>query len=65
MTYTLLKNLSQIVSFDDKDNIYENCSILIKNNRISAIGKNISIIEDVNVIDCTGLIALRILYNQL
>ncbi len=63
MEKKILKNVWKIVSFDDKENIYENSDILIQDNEILKIGKNISkndIIEDEDIeeIDCTGLLAM-------
>lgn len=54
----LLKNINSIYTFNDRDEIFENCSILIEGSKIIAIGENFSIPEDTEVLDCSGLIAL-------
>lgn len=54
----LLKNISKAVTFNDKNQILNNVDILINNNEITSIGKNISIDESVKIIDCSNLIAL-------
>ncbi|CAG7839610.1 8-oxoguanine deaminase [Clostridium haemolyticum] len=54
----LLKNLSKVVTFNDKNEILNNVDILIKNNEIVSIGKNISVGEKEEIIDCSNLIAL-------
>lgn len=54
----LLKNISQVVTFNDKNEILNEVDILINNNEIISISKNISIDEAVEVIDCTNLLAL-------
>lgn len=53
----LLKNLSKVVSFDNEDKIYENSDILIEDNEIIDIGKNLCE-KAAEVIDCKGLIAI-------
>ncbi|MFL0245446.1 8-oxoguanine deaminase [Candidatus Clostridium stratigraminis] len=55
---TLLKNINCIYTFNEKEEILEECSILIKDSKITAIGKGLSVPDDCEVIDCTGLIAL-------
>lgn len=54
----LLKNLSQVVTFNDKDEILYKTDILIHKNEIISIDKNITPHENTEVIDCSGLIAL-------
>ena len=54
----LLKNLSKVVTFNDKNEILDNVDILIKNNEIVSIGKNLSIDDTTEVIDCSNLLAL-------
>lgn len=54
----LLKNISQAVTFNDKNEILNEVDILINNNEIISIGKNISVDETIEVIDCTNLLAL-------
>ncbi|MCY6369211.1 8-oxoguanine deaminase [Clostridium ganghwense] len=54
----LLKNISQVVTFNDKDEILNGVDILVNNNEIVSIGKNISVDENVEIIDCSNLMAL-------
>ncbi|GAA0731563.1 8-oxoguanine deaminase [Clostridium oceanicum] len=54
----LLKNISKIVTFNDENQILENQDIFIKDNQIHSIGKNITIDENVEVIDCSNLLAM-------
>ena len=56
----LLKNLSQVVTFNDKDQILNKVDILIKDNVIMSIGENIVPEEngDIDIIDCSNLMAL-------
>ncbi|WP_238902848.1 8-oxoguanine deaminase [Clostridium sp. YIM B02506] len=58
MKTLFLKNISSIYTFNDRDEIFENYSILIKGNKIIAIGDTLSIPEGSEVIDCSGLVAL-------
>lgn len=58
MKTLFLKNISSIYTFNDRDEIVENYSILIEGNKIIAIGDTLSIPEGSEVIDCSGLIAL-------
>lgn len=57
MGYILLKNISKVLTFDDNDNIFEDFDILIKDNEIVKIEKDIED-DECEVIDCKGLIAL-------
>lgn len=54
----LLKNIWTAVTFNDKDEILSNTDILIQDNQISSIGKNIAPSAGAEVIDCTNLVAL-------
>ncbi len=54
----LLKNILTTVTFNDKDEIFSKTDILIEDNQISSIGKNIAPPGGAEVIDCTNLIAL-------
>jgi len=65
MKKILLSNISTIYTFNDEEQILQNSSILIEGHKISKIGKDIKVtlkdtkdIEDTEVIDCTGLVAL-------
>ena len=52
---TLLKN-GTVVDYASKTN--ENLDVLIENDKIIAISKDISPVDDMKVIDCTGLIIM-------
>lgn len=54
----LLKNLSEVVTFNSKDEIFKEVDILIDGKEIKSIGKNMTVEEDTEVIDCTNLLAL-------
>ncbi|MFU0825078.1 8-oxoguanine deaminase [Clostridium sp.] len=54
----LLKNLSQAVTFNDKDEILKEVDILVDGRKIKSIGRNLPVEEGTEVIDCTGLLAL-------
>lgn len=58
MPLKLLKNLSMVVTFDDSDSIYNNADILINDNVITEIGKDIKCDAGTEIIDCEGLTAL-------
>ena len=58
MSGIILKNISKVVTFDDNESIFDNADILIKDNEIVKIGRNISPADDVKMIDCSNLIAL-------
>ncbi len=54
----LLKNISTAVTFNNQNDILSNTDILIEENQISSIGKNITAPIGTEIIDCTNLIAL-------
>lgn len=54
----LLKNISQAITFNDKDEILNKVDILINDNEIVSIGKNITLDSSTKVIDCSNLVAL-------
>lgn len=58
MKTLLLKNINTIYTFNDKEEIFENYNILIEGSKISAIGEDLSVPENAEVIDCSGLVAL-------
>ncbi len=55
---TLLKNISTVVTFNNHDEILSNTDILLEENQISSIGKNLKAPTGSKIIDCTNLIAL-------
>jgi len=60
MHQKLLKNIDFIVTFNDREEKFEHCDILIEGPAIKAIGKNLDAeaAGDAEVVDCTGLTAL-------
>nr|WP_097026471.1 8-oxoguanine deaminase [Clostridium peptidivorans] len=58
MLKKLLKNLSKVVTFDNKDSIFDNYDILINDRVIEKIDKDIKEDMDMEVIDCSGLLAM-------
>ena len=61
MDVKLLKNISWLITMDDNDNIFGHTDLLIENNRIKSIEKNIDISsmkDKIQVIDCTGMAVL-------
>lgn len=58
MKKILLKNIRQIVTFNDRDEVFENTGILMEGPKIISIDKKIEADKDTEVIDCTGLVAL-------
>lgn len=58
MKRLLLKNISTIYTFNDEDQILQNSSILVEGSKIVQIGRDFPITSDLEVIDCTGLVAL-------
>ena len=57
MSQLLLRHIAAAVTFNDREEILENCDILIDGPRIAAIGKGLKA-PDAEVIDCAGLVAL-------
>ncbi|MEG2291273.1 MAG: 8-oxoguanine deaminase [Clostridium sp.] len=63
MQKLLLKKISWLITMDDMDNIYKDIDLLIEDNKIKAIKKNI---DDINInegngdkiINCSGLVVL-------
>lgn len=61
MNVKLLKNISWLITMDNEDNIFEHIDLLIENNRITKIEKNIDISDiknKVQIIDCDGMAVL-------
>ncbi|CAB1255112.1 8-oxoguanine deaminase [Clostridium sp. MT-14] len=54
----ILKNISTVYTFDDKDNVFTNCDILIEGSKIIKMGRNILPDHECEEINCTGLVAL-------
>lgn len=58
MSQKLLKNIDLIVTFNDRDDTFEHCDILIDGPAIKEIGNGLKPEGEVEVIDCSGLTAL-------
>lgn len=58
MSSFLFKNISTAVTFDNKDRILKDVDILVVDNQITAIGKDIKAEESTEKIDCRGYAAL-------
>ncbi|MDF2519671.1 MAG: 8-oxoguanine deaminase [Clostridia bacterium] len=58
MSSILLKNISTAVTFDNKDRIYQDIDILVVDNQIIAIGKDIKAEESTEKVDCSGCVVL-------
>lgn len=58
MKTLFLKNINCIYTFNDREEILENCSILIEGSKIMGLGKDLCIPSGAEIIDCTGLVAL-------
>lgn len=54
----LIKNASYIVTFDDRDRIWQDADILLGQNTILAIGKDIKEDRDAEIIDAKGRVVL-------
>jgi len=59
MKQKLLKNINYVVTFNDKDEQFINCDILIEGPAIKQIGRQIQVREEnTEIVDCSGLTAL-------
>jgi len=58
MSQKLLKNIDLIVTFNDREETFEHCDILIDGTAIREIGSGLDTAGDAEVIDCSGLTAL-------
>lgn len=54
----LFKNISYLVSFNDKDEIFQKVDILVSGPKIIAIGKNLYASDEGEIVDCSGLVAM-------
>ncbi|NLL17883.1 MAG: 8-oxoguanine deaminase [Clostridia bacterium] len=59
----LIKNAQWIISLDDEGNRYQNADLLIEGNVIKAIGKNLEVEYDTQVIDATGKVVIPGMVN--
>lgn len=58
MSKLLLKNIRHLITFNDREERFENCDLLIHGPKIQAIGPNLEAVPGVEIIDCTGLTVL-------
>ncbi|WP_297424048.1 8-oxoguanine deaminase [Clostridium sp.] len=58
MKTLLLRNIRHVITFNDKEEVFENVDILIEGPKIISIGTSLDVPSETEVIDCTGLIAL-------
>jgi 8-oxoguanine deaminase len=54
----LLKNINNVITFNDREEMLSNCDILIEGPSIKRIGSNLEVTQDTQIIDCRGLTAL-------
>lgn len=58
MKQLLLKNISFVVTFNDREEMFSGCDILIEGPAIKEIGANLNAGPDVEIVECRGLTAL-------
>lgn len=58
MSSVLLKNISTAVTFDNKDRVLQDIDILVVDNQITAMGKDIKAEESTEKVDCRGCAVL-------
>ncbi len=58
MSQKLLKNIDLVVTFNDREESFEHCDILIDGAAIKEIGSGLAAESGAEVIDCSGLVAL-------
>lgn len=58
MNQKLLKNIDLVITFNDQEEIFEHCDILIEGAAIKEIGIGLNAGRDSEIIDCSGLTAL-------
>ncbi|HWR60184.1 MAG TPA: 8-oxoguanine deaminase [Clostridia bacterium] len=58
MSQKLLKNIDLVVTFNDREESFEHCDILIDGAAIKEIGPGLAAAPDAEIIDCSGLVAL-------
>lgn len=58
MKLKLLRNIDFVVTFNDREEQFTHCDILIEGPAIKEIGNNIQAPEGTEIIDCSGLTAL-------
>ncbi len=63
MVDTLIRNISHLVTFDDRDRELADADVLVSGRRIVAVGHQLEVDESVDVIDGRGLLVLPGLIN--
>lgn len=58
MKTILLKNIRHVITFNDREETFENVDILIEGPKILSIGTNLQGSHEAEIIDCTNLVAL-------
>lgn len=58
MNRKLFKNIEHVITFNDREETFEHCDILVEGEVIKEIGQSLDIPEETEVIDCSGLTAL-------
>lgn len=58
MKTKLLKNIRHVITFNDREEIFENVDILIEGPKIISIGTHLEVSHETEIIDCTDLVAL-------
>ena len=63
VTATLLRRIHHLVTFDDQNREIEGADLLVRDNRIEAIGHDLPVPDDADVIDASRLLVLPGLVN--
>lgn len=58
MKKLLLKNIRHAITFNDREEVFENVDILIEGPKITSIAACLEGTAETEIIDCTGLVAL-------
>lgn len=58
MSSVLFKNISKVLTFDNKDRIYEDIDILVVDNQIMAMGKDLKAEESTEKVYCGGCVVM-------
>lgn len=58
MKKLILKNIKHAITFNDREEVFENVDILIEGPKITSIATCLEVPAETEIIDCTGLVAL-------
>lgn len=58
MKKLILKNIRHAITFNDREEVFENVDILIEGPKITSIATCLEVPAETEIIDCTGLVAL-------